>query len=41
MAFVQALQQAGEITVAATSPGLESSSLAIQCEAATPRPAVA
>jgi beta-galactosidase len=40
MAFVRALKQTGEIRVTATSPGLESGSLTIQCEAATPRPAV-
>jgi beta-galactosidase len=40
-AIVQATKQAGQITVQATSPGLESATATIECEQATPRPAVA
>jgi beta-galactosidase len=41
VAFVQSRKTAGEITVQATSPGLASATAIIQCEQATPRPAVA
>jgi len=40
-AIVQAQKTAGEIKVRATSPGLASAVTVIQCEQATPRPAVA
>jgi len=40
-AFVQATRDAGGIQIEATAPGLASGTLAIQAEAATPRPAVA
>ncbi len=41
VAIVQSAKQAGGITVQATSPGLESATATIECEQATPRPAVA
>ena len=40
-AFVQSSKQAGTITVQATSPGLESATVTVECEQTTPRPAVA
>ncbi len=40
VAIVQATKQAGQISVQATSPGLESASATIQAEQTTPRPAV-
>jgi beta-galactosidase len=39
--IVQAQKGAGQIKVRATSPGLASAVTVIQCEQATPRPAVA
>jgi len=41
MAIVQALKQAGEITLSASAAGLEGASVVIHAEAAAPRPAVA
>jgi beta-galactosidase len=41
MAIVQAAKAAGEIQIEATAPGLASGLLSINCEAATPRAAVA
>ncbi len=40
VAIVQSAKQAGEITVQATSPGLESATATITAQAVTPRPAV-
>jgi beta-galactosidase len=40
-AIVQSRKEAGEVKVHATSPGLASAVAIIQCEQATPRPAVA
>ena len=41
VAIIQSKKTAGEIKVQATSPGLVSAAVVIQCEQATPRPAVA
>jgi beta-galactosidase len=41
VAIIQSSKTAGEIKVEATSPGLASANTVIQCEQATPRPAVA
>jgi beta-galactosidase len=41
MAIVQAGKQAGEMRVEASSPGLESATVTVVCEAAKARPAVA
>jgi len=40
-AIVQSTRQAGPITVQASSPGLNPATVTIECEQATPRPAVA
>jgi beta-galactosidase len=40
-AILQSSKQAGSISVQATSPGLESATITVECEQATPRPAVA
>ena len=40
-AIVQSSKQAGSIVVKATSPGIESATVTVECEQATPRPAVA
>ena len=41
VAIIKSNKTAGEIKVQATSPGLASAVVVIQCEQATPRPAVA
>jgi beta-galactosidase len=41
MGLVQSLKQPGEIRLEASAPGLESVSVVIKAEGATPRPAVA
>jgi beta-galactosidase len=41
MAIVQAAKQAGDLTVEASSPGLDSGTATIACEPTQPRPAVA
>ncbi|TAM79538.1 MAG: DUF4982 domain-containing protein [Acidobacteria bacterium] len=40
-AIMQSTKEAGGITVKVTSPGLESATVTVECEEATPRPAVA
>jgi beta-galactosidase len=41
VAIVQSTKQAGQMSVQATSPGLESATATVECEQVTPRPAVA
>ena len=40
VAIVQSTRQAGQMSIQATSPGLESAGATIECQAVTPRPAV-